>query len=46
MRLLGTLDEPSIISVSALALYLREVLQTNDILQNIWVRGEGSNFKT
>lgn len=46
MRLLGTLDEPSIISVSALALYLREVLQTNDILQNIWVRGEVSNCKT
>ena len=46
MRLLGTLDEPSVVSVSALALYLRELLDTNDILQNIWVRGEVSNCKT
>jgi exodeoxyribonuclease VII large subunit len=36
----------SVISVSALALYLRELLETNDILHNIWVRGEVSNCRT
>ncbi len=46
MRLPEVLDESSIISVSALALYLRELLEKNDILQNIWVRGEVSNCKT
>jgi exodeoxyribonuclease VII large subunit len=47
MHLLGgTLDEPSVISVSALVRYLRDLLETNDILQNIWVRGEVSNCKT
>ncbi len=34
------------ISVSALALYLKELLGANDILQNIWVRGEVSNCRT
>lgn len=34
------------ISVSALALYLKTLLETNDILQNIWVHGEVSNCKT
>jgi exodeoxyribonuclease VII large subunit len=36
----------SVISVSALALYLRELLEVNDLLQNIWVRGEVSNCRT
>ncbi|GCE25395.1 exodeoxyribonuclease 7 large subunit [Dictyobacter alpinus] len=40
-----SLGAPSAISVSALALYLKEVLETNDILQNIWVHGEVSNCK-
>lgn len=34
------------ISVSALALYLKTLLETNDILQNIWIHGEVSNCKT
>src|SRR5215467_11592335 len=46
MQSLGSLGGLSVISVSALALYLRELLDTNDILQNIWVRGEVSNCKT
>jgi exodeoxyribonuclease VII large subunit len=46
MRLLDTLGAPSAISVSALSLYLKELLETNDILQNIWVHGEVSNCKT
>lgn len=39
-------DAPSVISVSILSLYLKELLETNDILQNIWVHGEVSNCKT
>ena len=47
MHLLGPLDDAqSVISVSALALYLHDLLETNDILQNIWVYGEVSNCKT
>ncbi|GER86761.1 exodeoxyribonuclease 7 large subunit [Dictyobacter vulcani] len=41
-----SLGTPSAISVSALSLYLKELLETNDILQNIWVHGEVSNCKT
>ncbi|GHO84332.1 exodeoxyribonuclease VII large subunit [Dictyobacter formicarum] len=41
-----SLGAPSAISVSALSLYLKELLDTNDILQNIWVHGEVSNCKT
>jgi exodeoxyribonuclease VII large subunit len=33
-------------SVSTLALYLHDFLETNDTLQNIWVHGEVSNCKT
>lgn len=40
------LDASSVISVSALGLYLKELLETNDILQNIWIHGEVSNCKT
>ena len=39
-------ETSSIVSVSELALYLRELMERNDILQNIWVRGEISNCKT
>ncbi|HEY4035224.1 MAG TPA: exodeoxyribonuclease VII large subunit [Ktedonobacteraceae bacterium] len=46
MHPLGPLDEPSVISVSVLAFYLRDLLETNDLLQNVWVRGEVSNCKT
>jgi len=46
MNPLGSLDELSVISVSALTLYLRDWLEANDILQNIWVHGEVSNCKT
>lgn len=46
MHLLDSLGAPSAISVSALSLYLKELLETNDILQNIWVHGEVSNCKT
>src|SRR6266700_6766343 len=34
-----------VVSVSELALYLKELMETNDVLQNIWVRGEVSNCK-
>jgi len=46
MYLPDDLDVSSVISVSGLALYLKELLETNDILQNIWVHGEVSNCKT
>ena len=35
-----------LVSVSVLSLYLKELLDRNDILQNIWVHGEISNCKT
>lgn len=44
--MLDFLEVPSIISVSVLSQYLREVLEANDILQNIWIHGEVSNCKT
>lgn len=36
----------SVVSVTELSLYLKELLDRNDILQNIWVHGEISNCKT
>lgn len=45
MYLPGYLDTPSVVSVSELALYLKELMEANDILQNIWVHGEVSNCK-
>src|SRR5579883_1096907 len=39
-------DSAPVLSVSALALYLKTWLESNDILQNIWVQGEVSNCKT
>ena len=38
-------ETSSVVSVSELALYLRELMERNDILQNIWVHGEISNCK-
>ncbi|GAC1363925.1 MAG: exodeoxyribonuclease VII large subunit [Ktedonobacteraceae bacterium] len=46
MQLLDPFGVPSAISVSVLSLYLKELLETNDILQNVWVHGEVSNCKT
>ncbi|HLI06164.1 MAG TPA: exodeoxyribonuclease VII large subunit [Ktedonobacteraceae bacterium] len=37
---------PPILSVSVLARYLKEVLETDDILHNVWVQGEISGCKT
>ncbi len=39
-------EASSVVSVSELSLYLKELLDRNDILQNIWVHGEISNCKT
>jgi exodeoxyribonuclease VII large subunit len=39
------LDAPSVLSVSQLSRYLKELLETNDILQDIWVQGEISGCK-
>lgn len=39
-------DSSSMLSVSALSLYLKQLLEKNDTLQNIWVHGEVSNCKT
>ncbi|HEX6480693.1 MAG TPA: exodeoxyribonuclease VII large subunit [Ktedonobacteraceae bacterium] len=39
------LDAPSVLSVSQLSRYLKELLETNDILQDIWVQGEISGCR-
>jgi len=36
--------QPMVFSVTALSSYLREVLETDEILRDVWVRGEISNF--
>lgn len=41
----GYLENPPVVGVSELALYLKELMEANDILQNIWVHGEVSNCK-
>jgi exodeoxyribonuclease VII large subunit len=46
MQLLEDMSEPSVVSVSEIALYLKDLLETDDILQNIWIQGEVSNCKT
>jgi exodeoxyribonuclease VII large subunit len=46
MHLFEDIDEPAVVSVSAVALYLKDLLELNDVLQNIWVQGEISNCKT
>ncbi|HVB72202.1 MAG TPA: exodeoxyribonuclease VII large subunit [Ktedonobacteraceae bacterium] len=40
------LDAQSVVSVTQLSLYMNEVLKTDEILQDIWVRGEISGCKT
>ena len=35
---------PPVLTVTALSSYLRELLETDDILRDVWVRGEISNF--
>src|SRR5258708_29112855 len=45
MFLPDNLDASSVVSVSVLALYLKDLLESNDILQNVWVHGEVSNYK-
>lgn len=35
---------PTVLSVTALNNYLRELLETDEVLQDLWVRGEISNF--
>ncbi len=39
-------DAPSVFSVAQVSRYLKEVLETDDILQDIWIRGEISGCKT
>lgn len=39
-------DMAYMINVSHLSLYLKDMLEANEILQNLWVRGEVSNCKT
>src|SRR6184192_41931 len=39
-------NPPSIFSVAQVSRYLKEVLETDDILQDIWVQGEISGCKT
>jgi len=46
MLLPGSLDAASVLSVSQATRYLKEVLETDDILQDMWVRGEVSDCKT
>lgn len=36
---------PTILTVTALTSYLREVLDSDEVLRDIWARGEVSNFK-
>lgn len=36
--------QPTVLSVSALSSYLRELLETDEVLHDLWVRGEISNF--
>lgn len=35
---------PTVLTVTALSSYLRELLESDEILQDVWVRGEISNF--
>src|SRR6266704_235636 len=39
-------NAPTVFSVTQLSRYLKELLETDDILQNIWVQGEVSGCKT
>lgn len=37
---------PAVLSVSQVAVYLKEVLETDDVLQDVWVQGEITNCRT
>ncbi|HLZ81151.1 MAG TPA: exodeoxyribonuclease VII large subunit, partial [Ktedonobacteraceae bacterium] len=39
-------NAPSLWSVTQLSRYLKELLETDDILQDVWVQGEISGCKT
>jgi exodeoxyribonuclease VII large subunit len=39
-----SLPTPTILSITSLTNYLREVLESDPVLQDLWVRGEISNF--
>ncbi len=39
-------DTPAVLSVAQLSRYLKELLETDEILQDVWVRGEISGCKT
>ena len=45
MQLSGYTDSTPVLSVSQLSYYLKDLLETNDILQNIWVQGEISGYR-
>lgn len=40
------LDAPTVLSVAQLSRYLKELLEVDDVLQNIWVQGEISGYRT
>ena len=46
MLVSGYASSPHMLSVSQVSRYLKEVLETDDILQDIWVQGEVSDCKT
>jgi exodeoxyribonuclease VII large subunit len=46
MHLPNYTEAPAVVSVSELSLYLKDLLEDNEMLQNIWVQGEVSNCKT
>ena len=39
-------DTPAVFSVTQLARYLKELLETDEVVQDVWVRGEISGCKT
>src|SRR5581483_8389033 len=39
-------DSPLVLSVTQISRYLKEALASDEILQNVWVRGEISGCKT
>ena len=41
-----SLDAPSILSVTQVSRYMKEMLNSDEILQDVWVRGEISGCKT
>ena len=41
-----SLPTPTILSITSLTNYLREALESDPVLQDLWVRGEISNFSS